>query len=1050
MLKKGNNIFSLLIIILSIFMTSSINIVKAADGTTNWGDQFITKVQLQNADGSPISTSNTDARNMSATWEFSTGNNVVKKGDTITVKVPEQFAVAGAKDADVMETDATNPQVLGTSHLDVDTRTITVTFNDYAANKSKTSPVKGQFWLKQLGWDVNHVTTGDQKLDWITQGTASQDNTSTGSVNIEPSIPDQNETLSKYGGIDHDTVRWTARINYKGESLPNATYKDILGPNQTLLVDDTHPVSIKSGVFDHDTGKITYDSPNLMEGKSIVETKDSDGNTNGFTIDLGNIDHSIMLEYSTKITNYDNLSNAYGNTGVLSSNQKVINTNTGNVFTNILGSDAGYSDIVSVTGHKLWDVPAGTTIPDNVQIDLMANGTDTGKSVTVSSSNDWYYEFDNLSEYDTSGKKITYTVKEDKVPDGFQSLPSSTNYDITNTLSQIIVKKAWQDGNNPNRPKSVIVNVYDGNGNGLSNVKPVTLDNSNEWTTTFSNLPNDRRWYLSEIGSNGNIDFKTPEGYIESQKYINNNPYNIILTNTLATSLTVNKKWVENNVDQKEHSGSIQIQLYANDNGQGNKKLGDPITLNNENNWTHIFGQNIDKPTAEDSSTNQLPKYDIDGNEIVYTAQEITPSDGYKTTYLYNTDKTKETITNTLKTTTPTDDKTKFTVVKKWENGKNTNPPKSIQVQLYDNDGKDAIGDPVTLTSSTNTDENWTHTWTGLDATKTYSVKEVDHPSNYTSSQSQTDNTVTITNTYHDSGSTNPPTDDKTHLKVTKYWRDNNNKDGKRPNSVTVDLYNGTQKVDSTTLNADNSWSYDFTNLDKNGQYTVREEPVSGYTSNSEQISSTNVNIYNTLTNTSTGDILKTITVNKHWHDNNNRDNKRPNSVKVNLLKNGNIIQSATLTSLNGWSYDFTGLNKNDQYTVAEVPVEGYTTTTSTNGNIVTITNTRTPTKTPDNPGNPSTPVNPDNPSNPGSSTGTPSGSNTPGSSTAIPGGNDTTTSFTPSNPMIPSVPYSNKTTNNNSNLLPQTGSVTNIIYTIIGFIILTILTTCLIRRKLV
>lgn len=1031
MLKKGNNIFSLLIILLSIFMTSSVNIAKAdTTAAKDWGDQFITKVQLQNSDGAQISESDINSRNMSATWEFSTGNTTINEGDTLTVKVPEQFAVAIAKDADVMETDAADPQVLGKSHLDVDNRTITVTFNKAAADISKTRPVKGQFWLKQLSWDVNKVTTGNEHLDWITQGTASQDSTSTGSVDIKPSIPDPNETLSKYGGFDHDTIRWTVRINYAGKSLPDVTYKDILGPNQTLLVDDTHPVSIKSGIFDHSTGQIAYDSPNLMEGKSLVNTTDEDGNVNGFTVDLGNIDHSIILEYSTKITNYSNVSNAYGNTGVLSSNKKVITTNTANVLTNILGSDAGYSDIVSVAGHKLWDVPAGTSIPDNVQINLLVNGTDTGKSTIVSSANDWYYEFDNLSKYDDSGKQITYTVKEDKVPDGFQSLPSSTNYDITNTLSQINVKKVWQDGNNPNRPNSVIVNVYDGDGKGLPTVSPITLDDSNNWKATFSNLPNDSRWYLSEIGSNGNIDFATPKGYIASQKYVNNNPYNIVLTNTLSTSLTVNKKWVENNIEQKEHSGSIQIQLYADDNGQGKEKLGNPITLNNDNNWTHTFGQNVDNPSAEDSSTNQLPKYDIDGNEIVYTAQEVTQSDKYDTTYSNSTDKAKETITNTLKANIPTDNKTKFTVVKKWKNGSNTNPPKSIQVQLYTNDGKDAVGAPATLSSSTNTAENWTHTWTGLDSTKTYSVKELNLPSSYTSSQSQTDNTVTITNTYHNDGSTIPPTDNKTHLNITKYWRDNDNQDGKRPSSVTVYLYNGTQKVDSATLSVSNSWSHDFTDLDETGHYTVKEGSVSGYASNIDQTSATNVNIYNTLKNSSTGNTSKTIVVNKNWNDNNNQDNKRPNSIKVNLLKDGTIIQNADLTSLNGWSYNFTGLDEDSQYTIEEVPVEGYTATTATNGNVVIITNTYVPTKSPKNPDNPE--------------------SDTPDRSTVIPGGgNDTTTTFTPSNPIIPSVPCSNKTSNKDFNLLPQTGSVTNVIYTIIGFGILVIVGIFLIKRKL-
>jgi len=76
MFKKGNNIFSLLIIILSVLMTSSSNIVHAADSDpdtstgTNWGDSLITKGQLQDEDDKPL-TNFYQNQSMKAYWEFS-------------------------------------------------------------------------------------------------------------------------------------------------------------------------------------------------------------------------------------------------------------------------------------------------------------------------------------------------------------------------------------------------------------------------------------------------------------------------------------------------------------------------------------------------------------------------------------------------------------------------------------------------------------------------------------------------------------------------------------------------------------------------------------------------------------------------------------------------------------------------------------------------------------------------------------------------------------------------------------------------------------------
>ena len=77
----------------------------------------------------------------------------------------------------------------------------------------------------------------------------------------------------------------------------------------------------------------------------------------------------------------------------------------------------------------------------------------------------------------------------------------------------------------------------------------------------------------------------------------------------------------------------------------------------------------------------------------------------------------------------------------------------------------------------------------------------------------------------------------------TKTWDDDNNRDGKRPKSVTVELYRDNELFDSYTMSEDTGWQYEFADLDKGYadinienhfheyQYEVKEGAVEYYES---------------------------------------------------------------------------------------------------------------------------------------------------------------------------------------------------------------------------
>ena len=79
----------------------------------------------------------------------------------------------------------------------------------------------------------------------------------------------------------------------------------------------------------------------------------------------------------------------------------------------------------------------------------------------------------------------------------------------------------------------------------------------------------------------------------------------------------------------------------------------------------------------------------------------------------------------------------------------------------------------------------------------------------------------------------------------TKTWNDDNNQDGIRPSSITVNLLANGRQVASKTVSASDNWQYSFDNLAAyaNGKkitYTVTENAVAGYTSTVDGYNITN------------------------------------------------------------------------------------------------------------------------------------------------------------------------------------------------------------------
>jgi len=186
------------------------------------------------------------------------------------------------------------------------------------------------------------------------------------------------------------------------------------------------------------------------------------------------------------------------------------------------------------------------------------------------------------------------------------------------------------------------------------------------------------------------------------------------------------------------------------------------------------------------------------------------------------------------------------------------------------------------------------------------------------------------------------PNPEMINIPVVKIWNDESDRDGNRPDAVTVNLYANGVVADTHLLTAAEGWSYTFRDLpdiDENGdkiEYSVNEDPVEWYAANV----SGNMNEYY-ITNNYTPEVTS-VSVGKAWDDGNNAQGIRPSSIAVTLMPVGQVY---VLNEANGWNVMVSDLptrinGQEVTYSWREQEVVGYVQgNTSVNGISTVFTN---------------------------------------------------------------------------------------------------------------
>ena len=584
---------------------------------------------------------------------------------------------------------------------------------------------------------------------------------------------------------------------------------------------------------------------------------------------------------------------------------------------------AGESEQIPVTGNNKPMVREGDTVIYTIRVLNIGNYKATNVVVTDSldvifdgktvPANKELVKIETLEAGKAATLKVGYVVKQEDINAVLETEQNETiSKDIINIATAtdgkttvededdmpvnpdvtINVNKNWQDNDNQDgkRPEKITVELYRNNEN--EPVETVTIDASTDWKYVFSKLP--------KYDENKNeITYKVVEGTVpeyDTEYEITDNEVEIYNHHTPEKiSISGSKTWDDADNQDGKRPESITVKLLAN----GQEKDSKTVTAND--NWSWSF--------------TGLDKYNS-GTEIVYTISEDTVADYTTVVDGYN-------ITNTH-----TPEKISISGSKTWDDADNQDGkrPESITVKLLAN-GQEK--DSKTVTAN----DNWSWSFTGLD--KYNSGTEIV----YTISEDEVADYTTVVNGYD---VINTHKTETTSVSGRKTWNDNNNQDGVRPDSITVELL---KTVDGTTTSmgdnykriltgstVDYSWSeLPVYEAGKEITYTVKEvgeENGKIVGKNGEKYTveydSTGMNITNSYTPKTTS-----VSGTKTWVDYDNKYNSRPESITVRLLAGGKEVASKTVTSEDGWKWSFTDLDKYNSgteivYTISEDTVSGY------------------------------------------------------------------------------------------------------------------------------
>ena len=477
-MKKRNY----LAVLLSLFMTltaliawSKTNVI-AEDGPKQV-DATITNFRFMNLSRTNVGDIYyTDNFYFDLDWAANTTGATLKEGDYFTIDLPDTVMFSSDSspiDFDIYDANGRGA-VIAKAHITAGTNgaTAKVVFTNWVENRYN---VNGNIQLSAR-FDLTRVPV-NQSTSFTVSVNAGKSNTtsSSGSVNVAGPQVLTDESLNKFAWYDTENphlANWEIRINHKKATLSNVTIHDtIVGSTEKILKDTIRLSTVQMDQYGNDIAGTS--TPVDLTGKLTMSDNDQT-----FTINVGNVNgEQYRLTYQSTYTEGTNLNNKLTLTSVNQtytfdarfSRASSVGSGSGDLANKIKLTKVDEDDNTITLANAVFTV----TKPDGTTFDLT-----TGADGTVT------------SEALVQG---TYKVKEKTAPSGYELNDTEYTLEVTSAggalqtitdkpiKTDISVTKTWVG------PKAgpVTIHLF---ANGTDTGSTLTLDDSNNWTGSFSNV----------------------------------------------------------------------------------------------------------------------------------------------------------------------------------------------------------------------------------------------------------------------------------------------------------------------------------------------------------------------------------------------------------------------------------------------------------------------------------------------------------------------------------------------------------------------------------
>lgn len=753
-----------------------------------------------------------------------------------------------------------------------------LTYTDYVDHKS---PISGEF---QCNIQIdNNVLTEAGDIDVSIK--VGDDITPAGTVGYRGSKVETPKKIIKSGWTDSGNPRravWQIKLNQDHTGFANAKLDDVLQEPGVSYLPYTLEVYTGKWVLEG----VSYKLKNEINVTSLYRPKASYNGTR-FTLDLGDIpaDTGLLIRYRTEIS-YDPVA--------------------GEKFSNLSTLTSGGTTLSSLATYSVTTAGGSGEGPD---FSIMIQKSDDAGAPLAGARFDVIRERTGLSvgqiTTDATGQgtlgnlvRDKYILRETFAPAGYQKAEDETvlatdfgpNKKATKTIVDrrattidVAVRKMWDDADNQDglRPASITVRLL---ADGVDTGRTLTIA-GDSWQDSFTGL--DRTNAAGDEIAYSVTESPTPTSYTSAVS--GSAAVGFTITNRHVpetSSVKVTKAWVGT------EGGPVTVHLLAD-----GIDTGKTLTLS-AGGWTGTFSD--------------LPKYRDHGMSVAYTVFE-DPVPGYSSA-ISGDAASGFTITNTRTTPNPGPGTVTVSGTKTWDDGGDRDGvrPRSITVRLH--------ADGIEVDSRTvSAADSWAYAfpnrprYTAGGTAITYTITE-DAVEGYATSV----NGFNITNRRAQG---------QTSVTATKLWDDDNDRDGRRPATVQLQLYaNGNPSGSAVTLGPDSGWTHSWTTLPKaeGGRdiaYSVRELAVpGGYTS---EVSGDATRGF-TITNRHTPETVS-IPIVKRWVG-----HAGP-AVTIRLLADGiRTDRTLVLDAAASWKGSFRNLPKYRDhgtpiaYAVSEDAIDGY------------------------------------------------------------------------------------------------------------------------------